>query len=109
MQWLEKKNGSPVEGLMPSEVMNVADALVAHTADAARALSRQDIGSIKVGQLADLCILSKNILSLSEKELLEVEVTATILTVHLSIKRRSFAAKFLIGSLTISLEYPNNG
>ena len=44
---------------MPSEVMNVADALVAHTADAARALSRQDIGSIKVGQLADLCILSK--------------------------------------------------
>ena len=63
---------------MPSEVMNVADALVAHTADAARALSRQDIGSIKVGQLADLCILSKNILSLSEKELLEVEVTATI-------------------------------
>ena len=74
----KEKNGSPVEGLMPSEVMNVADALVAHTADAARALSRQDIGSIKVGQLADLCILSKNILSLSEKELLEVEVTATI-------------------------------
>ncbi|MFP9075367.1 amidohydrolase family protein, partial [Enterococcus faecalis] len=73
-----EKNGSPVEGLMPSEVMNVADALVAHTADAAQALSRQDIGSIKVGQLADLCILSKNILSLSEKELLEVEVTATI-------------------------------
>ena len=55
---------------MPSEVMNVADALVAHTADAARALSRQDIGSIKVGQLADLCILSKNILSLSEKSCL---------------------------------------
>ena len=74
----KEKNGSPVEGLMPSEVMNVADALVAHTADAARALSRQDIGSIKVGQLADLCILSKNILPLSEKELLEVEVTATI-------------------------------
>ena len=70
MQWLEKKNGSPVEGLMPSEVMNVADALVAHTADAARALSRQDIGSIKVGQLADLCILSKNILSFQKKSCL---------------------------------------
>ncbi|OTN75681.1 hypothetical protein A5886_000756 [Enterococcus sp. 8G7_MSG3316] len=73
-----EKNGQPAGGLMPTEKISIADALYAHTAGAAKALSRQDIGGLEVGQLADICILSENILSLSPEELLEVKVAATI-------------------------------
>ena len=73
------KAGQPTEGLMPNEVISVADALYAHTAGAALALSRNDIGSIAVGQQADLAILSRNILTASAEELLTTDVTATFL------------------------------
>lgn len=73
-----EKSGQPHGGLMPTEKMAVAEALYAHTAGAAKALSRQDIGGLEVGQLADICILSENILPLSPEALLKVKVAATI-------------------------------
>ena len=73
-----EKNGQPTGGLMPTEKMTIAEALYAHTAGAAKSLSRQDIGQIAVGQLADLCILSENILDVQPEALLNVTVQATI-------------------------------
>ena len=73
-----EKNGQPTGGLMPSEKMTIPDALYAHTKGAAQSLSRSDIGQIAVGQLADLCILSENILPLTAADLLNVRVEATI-------------------------------
>ncbi|HJE16806.1 MAG TPA: amidohydrolase family protein, partial [Enterococcus casseliflavus] len=74
----QEKNGQPAGGLMPQEKISIADALYAHTAGAAKALSRQDIGRLEVGCLADLCILSQNILPLTAEELLQTTVEATV-------------------------------
>lgn len=73
-----EKSGQPAGGLMPTEKITIADALYAHTAGAAKALSRQDIGGLQIGQLADICILSENILPLSPEALLHVTVKGTI-------------------------------
>ncbi len=74
-----EKSGVPKERLMPAEVLAIADALYAHTAGAAKALSRSDIGSLQVGKRADICILSKNLLACSEAEILATEVLVTML------------------------------
>lgn len=74
-----EKSGIPVERLMPTEVISIAEALYAHTQGAAKALSRTDIGSLQVGQRADICILSQNLLTCSEEELLTTEILATMM------------------------------
>lgn len=74
-----EKNGQPQARLMPSEVMGIGDALVAQTKGAAKALSRSDLGEIKVGAQADLVVLSQNLLTVSEADILKTEVMATIL------------------------------
>ncbi|MFZ2671409.1 MAG: amidohydrolase family protein, partial [Enterococcus aquimarinus] len=53
--------------------------LYAHTKGAAQALSRQDIGELRVGLKADLCVLSQNILECSEEEILKTQVRATMM------------------------------
>jgi predicted amidohydrolase YtcJ len=63
---------------MPKEVISIGEALYAHTKGAAKALSRDDIGTIAVGKKADFTILSKNLLEVTEEEILETEVVATI-------------------------------
>ncbi len=74
-----EKNGQPQERLMANEVIGIGDALVAQTKGAAKALSRSDLGEIKVGAQADLVVLSQNILTVREAEILKTEVRATIL------------------------------
>ncbi len=74
-----EKSGVPTERLMPTEVISVADALYAHTRGAAKALSRTDIGTLAIGKHADICILSQNLLTCSEEEILETEILATML------------------------------
>jgi predicted amidohydrolase YtcJ len=73
-----EKSGVPSERLMPKEVISIGEALYAHTKGAAKALSRDDIGTIAVGKKADFTILSKNLLEVTEEEILETEVVATI-------------------------------
>lgn len=73
-----EKSGVPVERLMAEEVITMGEAIYAHTKGAAQALSREDIGSIKVGNRADFTILSQNMLAISESEILGTEVVATI-------------------------------
>lgn len=73
-----EKSGIPYERLMPQERISIEEALIAHTAGAAQALSRQDIGSLQVGNRADICILSQNILDCTEEELLATKIVGTI-------------------------------
>ncbi|MEG0294267.1 amidohydrolase [Enterococcus sp.] len=74
-----EKSGVPVERLMPAEVLSIAESLYAQTKGAAQALSRQDIGEIRVGMKADLCLLSRNLLTCSEEEILTTNVNATMM------------------------------
>ena len=73
-----EKSGVPAERLMPTEVISIGEALCAHTKGAAKALSRDDIGSIEVGKRADFCILSQNIMDLDEIALLKTDVVGTM-------------------------------
>ena len=73
-----EKSGVPTERLMPTEVINIGEALYAHTKGAAKALSREDIGSSEVGKRADFCILSQNIMEVDEMALLKTEVVGTM-------------------------------
>lgn len=73
----KNKEGNPEAGLMPEQRLSIAEALYAHTKGAAKALSRTDIGEIKEGMLADLCILDRNILEGSGHDLLHTKVQAT--------------------------------
>ncbi|CAH0415811.1 amidohydrolase family protein [Periweissella fabaria] len=61
----------------PEQAIDTASALVAHTLNAAKAIQRQDIGAIKVGNYADLAVLDTNILDIPVTDLLQVKVSAT--------------------------------
>lgn len=74
----QTKENRPSPCLMPHERLTIAQALVAHTLGAAKALSRTDIGSIEVGKKADFAILSSNVLDFPHpNELLKTQIVAT--------------------------------
>ncbi len=63
----------------PRQVMTREEALRAMTLDAAYAAFEEDIkGSLEVGKLADVTVLSKDILTVPEDEVLETRVLYTI-------------------------------
>jgi hypothetical protein len=71
--------GNPPGGWYPEERVTRLDALKMFTINAAYAAFEEDIkGSLAPGKLADLTILSKDILSIPESEILETEVLMTI-------------------------------
>jgi predicted amidohydrolase YtcJ len=56
------------------------EALRSYTIDAAYAAFEEDLkGSLEEGKLADICILSQNLLTCSEEDILKTEVLYTIL------------------------------
>ena len=71
--------GTPDGGYEPSQKMTRAQALRSMTLDAAFAAFEENIkGSIEVGKLADLAILSHNIMIVREADLLNTQVLTTI-------------------------------
>ena len=63
----------------PDQVMTRTEALRAATLDAAYAAFEEDVkGSLEVGKLADVTVLSRDILSIPEDEIPGAEVLATI-------------------------------
>ncbi|MFD2729479.1 amidohydrolase [Enterococcus camelliae] len=72
------KKGLPEKRLMPKETLSVGQAITAHTSGSAKALSRDDIGKIACGKKADLCVISKNLLKITERELLECTIVKTM-------------------------------
>jgi predicted amidohydrolase YtcJ len=74
-------NGQPVGGWFPNERISIQDAIRAYTYNTAYANFEEKIkGSIEVGKLADLAVLSKNLLRVPPKELLNTEILYTIVS-----------------------------
>lgn len=71
--------GEPTGGYEPNEKMTRDQALRSYTLDAAFGEFEEKYkGSIEVGKLADFTIFSKDIMKVSEKEILETEVVMTV-------------------------------
>jgi hypothetical protein len=71
--------GQPPEGWFPAERITIADAIKAYTYGTAYANFEETIkGSVAVGKLADLAVLSKNLLKVDPKEYLTTETLYTI-------------------------------
>ncbi|MGI9295363.1 MAG: amidohydrolase, partial [Pseudomonadales bacterium] len=72
-------DGTPENGYEPAQKLSRKEALKTYTLDAAYAAFEEDIkGSIEVGKLGDFTILSKDILTIPEEQLLDVRVEKTI-------------------------------
>ena len=71
--------GKPAEGWFPDERISIADAIKAYTYNTAYANFEETTkGSIEVGKLADLTVLSKNLLKIRPSEYLTTDVVYTI-------------------------------
>jgi predicted amidohydrolase YtcJ len=71
--------GKPAEGWFPNERITIAEAIKAYTYNTAYANFEETTkGSIEVGKLADLTVLSKNLLKIAPKEYLTTDVIFTI-------------------------------
>lgn len=71
--------GEPEGGYEPAEKMTRDQALRSYTLDAAFGeFEEKHKGSIEVGKLADFTIFSKDIMTVSEKEILQTEVVMTV-------------------------------
>lgn len=71
--------GKPEAGWFPSERITIEDAIRAYTYNTAYANFEEKIkGSIEVGKLADLTVLTKNLLRVAPREILTTEVDYTI-------------------------------
>jgi predicted amidohydrolase YtcJ len=72
--------GWPPEGWLPEQRLAREEALRAFTLDAAYAAYQEDeLGSLTPGKLADFVVLSEDIMSIPESDILAVRVLATYL------------------------------
>jgi len=72
--------GEPVEGWYPAECLTVVEAVRAYTLDAAYAASEEHVkGSLTPGKLADVVVLSRDILAEPPNAILQTRVVMTIL------------------------------
>lgn len=74
----QRFDGTPKHGWHPESRVSVAEALNAYTSTPAAAQNATDIGTIALGNLADLAILSQNILALPPSTLPNTKVDMTI-------------------------------
>lgn len=73
-------NGTPAEGWFPEQRISVEESLKAFTINNAYATFEADIrGSLEVGKLADITVFDRNLLEIPEAEILQTEVTHTII------------------------------
>ncbi|MEM7659908.1 MAG: amidohydrolase [Bacteroidota bacterium] len=71
--------GMPIGGYEPEQKMTREQALRAYTLDAAYGAFEEDLkGSIEVGKFADFTVLSQDIMTVPDDQLLATEVTHTI-------------------------------
>jgi predicted amidohydrolase YtcJ len=73
-------DGQPAGGVDPDQKLTRAEALRTMTLDAAYgSFTEREKGSIEVGKLADLVVLSQDLLSVPDAALMKTEVLVTIL------------------------------
>ncbi|HEX5702837.1 MAG TPA: amidohydrolase [Pyrinomonadaceae bacterium] len=83
-------NGKPDAGWFPDERISIQDAIRAYTYNTAYANFEETIkGSIEVGKLADLTVLSRNLLRIPPKDILTTEVVYTIVNGRIVYQRRA--------------------
>jgi predicted amidohydrolase YtcJ len=76
----QRASGEPEGGWYPEQRLSVADAVRAYTLGAACSSGEEnDRGSISVGKLADLVVLSRDIFQIQPREILQTKVMATVL------------------------------
>ena len=82
-------SGRPPAGFDPDQRLSRPEALRTMTLDAAYgSFAEAEKGSIEVGKLADLVVLSQDILSVPDDALMNTEVLATIVDGKLLYERR---------------------
>ena len=75
----QDQEGNPPGGWYPDQRLTRLEALKSYTLDAAYASFEEDVlGSITPGKLADMTVLSKDIMSIPAQEILETEALMTI-------------------------------
>ena len=75
----ELPDGTPEGGMFGDQRMSRQEALRSYTLDAAYGSFHEDVlGSIEQGKLADFTVLSKDIMTVPENEILDTEVVYTI-------------------------------
>lgn len=75
----QQPDGTPKGGMYPEQRMSREEALRSYTLDAAfGSFSEKDIGSIKPGKKADLTVVSKDIMTVPEDEILSAKIVYTI-------------------------------
>lgn len=81
--------GTPDGGWFPEQRISVEDALKAYTINNAYAAFEGDIrGSLEEGKLADITIFDRNLLTIPEDEILQAEVTHTIIDGKIVFKKK---------------------
>lgn len=71
--------GKPEEGWLPEQALNPYEALYAFTMEGAYASFEEDVkGSIEEGKLADMVLLSEDILSIDHDKIKDIQVLMTI-------------------------------
>jgi predicted amidohydrolase YtcJ len=63
--------------IAPQEAISVAEALKAYTASAAQISFLDNLGSLQKGKLADMILLDKNPLNLTQNDLSQIQVLQT--------------------------------
>ena len=72
-------SGEPTDGWFPDERISTEQAIRAYTLNGAYASFEEDIkGSISIGKLADLVVLSENLFEIEARNWLDVDVLYTI-------------------------------
>lgn len=74
----QRDDGTPQGGWYPESCITVAEGLKAYTATPAAVQNTPDLGVIAAGKLADLAILSEDILTLPSSQLLQTQVDMTL-------------------------------
>jgi len=82
-------DGANPEGWVPEQKISVEEALAAYTTGSAYAVHREDrLGTLELGKLADLVVLSDDILSLDPVEIERVRVDLTVVDGKVVYERR---------------------
>lgn len=81
--------GTPENGWFPEQKILIEEAIRAYTINNALACFEEKIrGSLEVGKLADITVFDRNLLAVSEKEILDTEVVYTIVDGKLVFERK---------------------
>lgn len=76
----QRPDGSPAGGWYPEERLTAAEAVAAYTLGAAYASGEESLkGSLVPGKLADVVVLSQDLLAIPPSEILSTRVEHTIL------------------------------